>query len=237
MTRSTFLALLFIVLFPILASAEIDSLPGKYLSLGSKKAGICFGNSRVYNGFRFNLMNKQVKILNGFDFTLLDLDEDDNKASNGISIGVLCKIQAQNNGLSIGGLFNGAQRENGIMLALAMGGGNRLNGIGMMGIMMIDTVNGLAISALSLSNIHGSEGAPKNVVNGIALSLFWADIGEVRGIAVAASNESVVHKGLAIGGINKTSRLKGVQLGLYNIALNNPRGFRRLPFINMHFGK
>ena len=233
---STSLTVFFIVFFPILACAETDSLQAKYFSIGFKKAGICFGNSTVYTGLRFNLMNKKVRTLNGFDLTLLDLDEDDNRTSNGVSLGVICKMQAQNNGLSIGGFMNAAERQNGIMLAAVMGGGTRLNGVGVMGGMMTDIVNGLAISAFLSDNRYIRDSA-QNVVNGVALSLFIANIGEVRGMTVAACNLSILHKGLAIGGINRTSRLKGVQIGLYNIALNNPRGFRRLPFINMHFGK
>ena len=117
-----------------------------------------------------------------------------------------------------------------------MGGGSKLNGVGVMACMMTDTVNGLAISALLTDNRYLDQSAQTDI-NGVAFALFFADIGEVRGISVAATNYSESHKGLAIGVINRTSRLKGVQIGLYNIALNNPRGFRRLPFINMHFGK
>ncbi|UPK68543.1 hypothetical protein [Chitinophaga filiformis] len=233
---STSLTLFFIVFFPVLACAETDSLSSKYVSIGLKKAGICFGNSTVYTGFRFNLMNKRVRTLNGFDLSLLDLDEDDNRTSNGVSLGVICKMQAQNNGLSIGGLLNAAERQNGVMLAAIMGGGSRLNGVGVMGMMMADTVNGLAISGWLTGNKY-IGGAGQNVVNGMALTLFVADIGEVRGVVVAACNLSESHKGLAVGGINRTSRLRGVQIGLFNVALNNPRGLRRLPFINMHLGK
>lgn len=233
MSRSTFLALLLVVLFPILAFAETDSLPAKYFSLGSKKAGICFGNSPAYTGFRFNLMNKRARSLNGFDFTLLDDDQDGR--SNGISVGVIAKTQYQNNGLSIGGVFNVKDRQNGIMVAPVVGAAGRMNGIGIGSALIIDTLNGLVINTLLLD--RNMADSAQNVINGLAVSVFRTDVGKVNGIIISAHNRSRVHNGLVIGAINRTARLKGVQLGLYNVALNNPRGLRRLPLINMHFRK
>ncbi len=232
MPRSTFLTLLFIVLFPILAFAETDSLPAKYFSLGSKKIGICFGNSPVYTGFRFNLMNKRTRRLNGFDFTLLD--DDQYGRSNGISVGVIAKTQYQNNGLSIGGVFNAKDRQNGIMVAPVIGAVGRMNGIGIGSALIIDTLNGLVINTLLLD--RNMADSAQGVINGLAVSVFRTDVGKVNGVIVSAYNHSRAHNGLAIGAVNRTARLKGIQIGLYNVALNNPRGFRRLPFINMHFG-
>jgi hypothetical protein len=43
--------------------------------------------------------------------------------------------------------------------------------------------------------------------------------------------------GLSIALFNKTKELRGIQVGLLNIARNNPKGFRVLPVINMHLKK
>ena len=41
--------------------------------------------------------------------------------------------------------------------------------------------------------------------------------------------------GLSIALFNYTNELHGVQLGILNYAGNNRKGFRLLPFANMHF--
>ncbi|MCF6404684.1 hypothetical protein L3C95_17435 [Chitinophaga filiformis] len=231
MMRATLLALLFTVLFPILTFAQTDSLPAKYLSLGSKKAGICFGNSPVFTGFRFNGLNKNVRRLNGFDLALVN--EDKKGVSNGLSAAVGANTQEHNNGLAIGGLLNAVDYENGIMLGLLYNVGNKLNGLGAAVVLACDTVNGLAI---------GGEVGRRGVdtagrINGVALAVSGTITGTMNGIAVSLENFSEKHRGLAVGAYNKTKRLRGMQIGLYNVALNNPKGLRRLPLINMHFGK
>ncbi|WP_143011618.1 LA_2272 family surface repeat-containing protein [Chitinophaga filiformis] len=218
------------VLFPMLAFAETDSLPAKYLSLGSRKAGLCFGNSPVFTGFRFNGLNKNVSRLNGFDLALVN--EERKGTSNGISLAIGANTQERNNGLAIGGLLNAVNRENGIMLGLLYNVGNRLNGVGAGILFACDTVNGFAIGAGEVGRMD-SLGA----INGVALAVGGTITGTMNGLAVSLENFSDRHRGLAIGAYNNTKRLKGIQIGFYNVALNNPRGFRRLPLINMHFGK
>jgi len=231
MIRSTFRVLLFTLLFPVLAFAATDSLPAKYLSIGAKKAGICFGNSPVFTGFRFNGLNKNVRRLNGCDLALVN--EDGKGASNGISVAAGANTQERNNGLAIGGLVNAVDHENGIMLGLLYNVGNRLNGLGAAVFLACDTVNGLAIGGEVGRRGTDTSGE----INGLAVAISGTITGTMNGIAVSLENFSHQHRGLAIGAYNNTKRLNGVQIGFYNIALNNPKGFRRLPLINMHFGK
>lgn len=232
MPKATFLVLLFVALFPVRVFAETDSLPAKYLSLGSKKAGICFGNSPVYTGFRFNLISKNAKRVNIFDLSLVNLDSG---KSNGISIGAVINAQEQNNGLSIGTIVNASRRENGIMIGPMINLADKVNGIEVAAVFKNDTLNGLAIGYVIMDR-HVEDSIPSRV-NGVALCVFSTEAGEVKGVTVSAYNHSQAHKGLSIGGVNRTSRLKGIQIGLYNIALNNPKGLRRLPLINVHLGK
>jgi hypothetical protein len=42
---------------------------------------------------------------------------------------------------------------------------------------------------------------------------------------------------MAIGGVNYTHTIKGVQIGLINIVKENPKGLRVLPIFNTRFGK
>ncbi|SHN36740.1 LA_2272 family surface repeat-containing protein [Chitinophaga sp. CF418] len=232
MIRATLLALLFTMLLPILAFAETDSLPAKYLSLGSKRAGFCFGNSPVFTGFRFNGLNKNVRRLNGFDLALVNLDQ--KGASNGISLAVGANTQHKNNGLAAGGLVNAIDHENGIMLGLLYNVGDRLNGMGASVFFACDTVNGLAIGVGGVGR-RGMDSL--GAINGVAIAFAGTITGTMNGLAVSLENVSDKHRGLAVGVYNNTKRLKGIQIGLYNIALNNPKGLRRLPLINMHFGK
>jgi hypothetical protein len=232
MPKSTFLALLFTILLPIPASANTDSLPLKYLSLGPRKAGICFGNSPVYTGFRFNLISKNVKRVNIFDLSLVSADSG---KTNGISIGAAINVQDRNNGLSIGSIFNVLRQENGIMIGPMINLADKVNGVEIAIVFKNDILNGLAIGHAMME--RNSEDSITSRINGMALCVFSIEIDEVKGVAISAYNHSQAHKGLSIGGVNRTSRLKGVQIGLYNVALNNPKGFRRLPLINVHLGK
>ena len=57
--------------------------------------------------------------------------------------------------------------------------------------------------------------------------------GTLRGVAISPVNyiQGTTH-GLTIGIVNYTRQLQGVQLGLLNIARENPTGRRILPFVN-----
>lgn len=234
MPKAAILVLLFIALFPVLVFGETDSLPAKYLSLGSKKAGICFGNSPVYTGFRFNLINNNVKRLNIFDLSLYNSGMD-NEESNGVSIAVAANAQHQNNGLSVGGFVNAMGIENGIMMGLFYNGARKINGIGIGCLFASDTLNGLIIAPM-MSGKWFTDSLDSRV-NGVTLAIVATKADVIKGVAISAQNISNEHKGLAVGVFNSTKRLKGIQIGLYNIALNNPRGLRRLPLINAHLGK
>ena len=121
------------------------------------------------------------------------------------------------------------------MLGLLYIVGNRLNGLGAAALYFVcDTVNGVAVGVGEVGrNPKDSSGE----INGVALAIGGTVTGTMNGLAVSLENFSDRHRGLAIGAYNTTKRLKGIQIGLYNVALNNPKGLRRLPLINMHFGK
>jgi hypothetical protein len=59
---------------------------------------------------------------------------------------------------------------------------------------------------------------------------------EQHGIAISAYNRIRRDQfGITIGLLNYAFRLHGIQLGLINIAKNNPAPFRVLPVLNVHF--
>ena len=88
-------------------------------------------------------------------------------------------------------------------------------------------------------------------IRGIAVGTLVAFAPEVTGLMVGGLNglyidridlEDFLHfemanerfRGLSIGFVNYTAELKGVQLGLFNYAGNNPRWLRLLPLVNVH---
>jgi hypothetical protein len=72
--------------------------------------------------------------------------------------------------------------------------------------------------------------------NGGALAPLYFRIekeGSMRGVSLSAFNRvSGVQHGLTIGVLNIAEELRGVQIGLINIARRNPSGRRVLPIVN-----
>jgi hypothetical protein len=57
--------------------------------------------------------------------------------------------------------------------------------------------------------------------------------GSMRGVSLSAFNRlGGTQRGLTIGSLNIAEELRGVQIGLINIARRNPRGRRVLPIVN-----
>lgn len=150
-------------------------------------------------------------------------------------------------GISISGIASGAGRDvHGLTIAgIAAGAGGDLTGITIAGIAAGagGTLKGLTIAGIA-------AGAPR--LRGVALSAIAAggqdvkglvfagaymkiDKGEFSGVTVSSYNHiKGVQHGLAIGLLNYTEELHGVQVGLINIARNNPSGARVLPIANWH---
>lgn len=234
-----------------------------YLRIGSKKSGICFGNSSLYNGIRLNLLDSDIKRINGLNISFIARGYtyyEDNKllnhyyskinginlgllntaakTSNGISVGLIANLDYKNNGLSLGGIVNSAY---GGRSGISIGGlflnspFGKINGIGLSSLWLSgDTLNGIFISTA----ISGSGSKEIKRANGVFIGLLGVTASEIKGVCIASLLvRSESQKGLTIALINKTNRLNGVQIGLLNYAGNNPNGLKWLPVINMHFGK
>jgi hypothetical protein len=132
-------------------------------------------------------------------------------------------------GLAIGGIGVGAGGQlRGIAIGgLGVGAGNRIHGaaIGGLGVGS-ERIDGLAIGSL----VRARE--TRAIVIAPVLFRSFRDA-EVRGATVSAVN--VVYgsqRGLALGVVNYTESLNGVQVGVLNIVRDNPRGRRVLPVVN-----
>jgi hypothetical protein len=166
-------------------------------------------------------------------------------------------------GFGVGGLGvgSGGPLRGAFVGGLGVGGGGSVEGIaiGGLGVGAGGDVTGLAIGGLGVGaggTLRGvaigglGVGAPR--VHGIAIALLgvgaqegrgamiapWVKIerGEMQGLTVGAFNQvKGLHHGLAIGVVNYAEELQGVQIGLINIARNNPSGAKVLPIANAHF--
>ena len=165
-------------------------------------------------------------------------------------------------GITIAGLGAGAgEGVDGLMIAgLGVGSGGRVRGISIagLGVGSGEGVTGLSIAGLGIGSggeirglsISGAGvGAPRirGIVitgigagtldfNGGVIAPFYFRIereGSMRGVSVSAFNRlSGVQHGVTIGVLNIAEHLRGVQIGLINIARNNPSGRRVLPIVN-----
>lgn len=165
-------------------------------------------------------------------------------------------------GLTIAGLGAGAgEGIEGVTIAgLGVGSGGRVRGvsIALLGVGAGGGVTGLSIAGIGVGGggeVRGVSiagvgvGAPK--LSGIVVTGFGAGTvdftggviapfyfriergGSMRGVSVSAFNRfSGVQHGLTIGVLNITEELRGIQVGLINIARSNPPGRRVLPVVN-----
>lgn len=131
-------------------------------------------------------------------------------------------------GLLVSGIGHGVgENFTGISLAgIGIGVGEDFKGIAISGIGMGvgNTLTGIGIGGLGI-------GAPRT--KALTASLLMTRGEEMQGVTIGAYNKwDFRMEGLAIGLLNITDELKGVQVGLLNIAYANP-GWRRIfPIIN-----
>lgn len=235
-----------------------------YLSLGSARAGLGVGNAAVYTGIRINALNYKVKRTNILDISVCDrlewMGPPATHVANGISLCASISVLEKNNGISAACLAEVALHENGIAVAPFVLS-EKINGLGVAALGMIDTLNGLSLSLVT-KGIFPDTAQLISRVNGVAIAAIAIRLGKIHGMTIAPINRTDCHNGLSVGvyneadkqngmqlgllnisaaqngvsiGIcNQTNKLKGVQFGLINIVENNPKGFRMLPFFNMH---
>jgi len=157
------------------------------------------------------------------------------KKLNGLSIsGLNVRSNGDINGIAIGGLAIKSESVlSGISIAgFGIGGMNGINGL---------TLGGVGISS-SKSNINGIAGAigfihSRGKINGLGISCIYITANTFNGLAIASITKTKKTNGLSVALYNKTEELHGVLLGLWNYAKNNPKGLKKLPLLNFHFGR
>jgi hypothetical protein len=114
-------------------------------------------------------------------------------------------------------------------------------GVGVGGTLRGVAIAGLGVGAMEVRGVAiGGLGAGARDVRGALVSAGWTrlDRGTLRGLTVGSFNQMKgAQRGLAIGIVNFAEELHGAQIGLVNIAMNNPRATRVLPILNVHRGE
>ena len=150
----------------------------------------------------------------------------------GITVaGIAAGAGGNSTGINIAGIASGAGGDvTGLTIAgIATGAGRTLTGLAVAGIAAgAPRIRGVTLAGVA----SGGED-----IRGVVIAGAWMRVerGEIRGVSVSSFNQvKGVQRGLAIGIVNFAEELHGAQIGLINIARNNPSGRRVLPVINWH---
>jgi len=235
---------------------------GKSVS-GFNFGGLGIGAGENLSGFTFGGLGAGAgQNVSGFSVGGLGIGAGGNMS--GITIGGLGAGAGGNvTGITIAGVGLGAG-ENLTGLSLALGGigaGEKVRGITVAG---IGVGAGQELKGITAAVV--GVGSPKVTGFAAALAVGGLDIkgimiapayfrvgggtrtndagekseeeGMMTGVSVSAFNQiKGEQRGVSIGVVNYTKRIKGFQLGVINIVKENPRGLRVLPIFNTRFGK
>lgn len=221
----------FRILLILLLSINVTGQNG-HLCLGYKDNGICFGNSRNFNGIRLNAWDKNVNKINGLNISGLSRT----KILSGLSIGIIASFDSISNGIKIGGLASISQkRHNGLAVAGLFVNAEKFNGIGIAGFSpMGDTLNGLFIGLYGVTAWDIDRDI--KVINGLGIGGLGVRAKNINGLALGIFYNSFdIQNGVSISLFNKAKELHGFQFGLLNYAGNNRPLFRWTPLFNFNF--
>lgn len=135
-------------------------------------------------------------------------------------------------GITVGGIAVGAGEElSGLTLAAVGIGSPRVNGIA-----AALAVGGVHLKGIMIAPAFLRVGSGDRKKNSDEQQS--EEEGSMTGLSISAYNRiKGEQKGVALGVVNYTKRIKGFQFGVINIVRENPRGLRVLPVFNTRFGK
>jgi len=163
-----------ILLLTVLFMFTTAFADGDGLKIAVKNTGICFGNSKNFNGLRINTVDRNVERIRGINVTLWPVGSNEMSGDvTGASIGVM-PMAARMSGLNFGLLGLGSEENlNGISLGLfGAGAGGNINGLafGGLGAGSGGDINGLAFGLAGM----GAGGS----LRGLGLGGFGMGVGE-----------------------------------------------------------
>lgn len=245
MFRNVFLIVLSFVCLSLASQQDNESTHpyrNRGLSIGTKRFGVCLGNREKYSGIKFSIKNTS-KVVNGLSASVTCGDQ--NPVTNGIDIGIV-NFLGKVNGIQLGiigvsidekshGLFI-----NPIVTDMWDGQGLAFSGL----VFFCDKFDGISFSGIysTANRYNGILVSPgsniiDSVLNGFSFSGVRTYAEHLNGFSFSSVNRIKHGKGFLLGLVNYSDTFSGVQLGILNIIKENPRPFRRLPIINMHFRK
>jgi len=170
-------------------------------------------------------------------------------ATGVILSGVGAGAAGEARGVMVGGLGVGAgKRATGLLIGgIGVGAGTTLNGIGLSfgGVGAGNQFNGVGIAGVGIGAGHSISGvtvtgvgAGSSNITGLTIAGAYTRVqgGVMKGLSISAINDiRGTQRGLTIGIYNGAQHLHGVQLGLINVARNNPVWATVLPVLNLSF--
>ncbi len=217
-------------IYILLAISTITYSQNKHLSIGHRNKGLCFGNSKSYNGVRLNFIDKNVNKINGLNISFFSKYT----KSNGVKFSIQSESGCSNGvNLTVWGLTD--EISNGLTFATGAFC-DKINGFGI-GLLSLaaDSLNGVFISGI-VGTTNWTYNHIKNV-NGLTIGII---IGvqsiQLNGFAIGGYNDTEKQNGVVVGLYNETDQLHGLQFGVWNVAKNNIY-FKKTPFINFNFRK
>jgi len=137
-------------------------------------------------------------------------------------------------GITIAGLGVGAGKElNGLAISALAAGSPKIKAI-----VIAPVVGGESVHGIIIAPFHLLVGPFKKFKNSSGDSIHHEHNVTFKGASVSLFNKvNGQQKGIMLGVVNYTKKIRGVQFGLINIVKENPKGLRVLPLFNMRFGK
>ena len=156
----------------------------------------------------------------------------------GLNVGVLDTDVDRLLGINVGGLrLHGESALDGINVGLVVGGGGAVRGITLAPLVFTPD------RSSDLSGVHAGEALGVSLAGALIDYPFVTGLTasgvlrarEVRGIGIGAVFTDVRDRvvGLSIGAVNRTKRLKGIQIGFLNRVADRPWWCRWLPGLNV----
>jgi hypothetical protein len=196
------------------------NLGGLGIGAGGSLTGFSFGGLGVGSGGNVtgvSLAGLGIgagENLTGFSFALVGIGA--GQRIRGINVaGVGIGAGQEMKGINVAGVGVGSPKVKGLAVALAVGG------VDVTGIMIAPAF--FRVGGGNHKDEDGVESSEDGVMKGLSISAYNRIKGEQRGVA--------------LGIVNYTKRIKGFQFGLINIVRDNPKGLRVLPIFNTRFGK
>jgi len=239
-------------------SDSVSTGPATHLGVGT--VGIGIGDTRQTTGVRLAWRNGRFRRANGVNVTLwlpynVNLDGVDEEeefeesfvgTTNGLALGLL-HYPERVRGVGVGAFGSVAESLQGLVVSglvaaaiddasgLLLGGAGAAAGESISGV----AVGGLAAGAEESVNgiVVGGVGVSARNIRGVGLGggTVQVENGTIHGIVASAYNDIDGRQvGLSVGIYNDASDLQGVQLGVLNMARNNPKWARVLPILNVN---